>query len=34
MTIPVALFASGRGILPGTRKQMITAMLDLTSVSI
>jgi len=33
-TIPVALFASGRGILPGTRKQMITAMLDLTSVSL
>jgi len=33
-TIPVALFASGRGILPGTRKQMITAMLDLSSVKL
>jgi len=33
-TIPVALFASGRGILPGTRKQMITAMLDLTAVQL
>jgi hypothetical protein len=33
-TIPVALFASGRGILPGTKKQMITAMLDLTAVQL
>jgi len=33
-TIPVALFADGRGILPGTRKQMITAMLDLTAVQL
>ncbi|MCI4409936.1 MAG: hypothetical protein JHC26_12655 [Thermofilum sp.] len=31
-TIPVALFAGGRGILPGTRKQMITSMLDLSAV--
>jgi len=31
-TIPVALFASGKGILPGTRKQMIISMLDLTAV--
>jgi hypothetical protein len=33
-TIPVALFASGRGILPGTKKQIITSMLDLSAVKL
>jgi len=32
--ISIALFAYGRGILPGTKKDFLTAMVDLTSVSL
>jgi len=32
--IGIALFADGRGILPGTRKDFLTAMVDITSVSL
>ena len=32
--IGIALFAGGRGILPGTRKDFLTVMVDLTSVSL
>ena len=32
--INIALFAGGRGILPGTKKDWLTAMVDITSVSL
>jgi hypothetical protein len=32
--INIALFAYGRGILPGTKKNFITAMVDITSISL
>lgn len=32
--INIALFAYGRGILPGTKKDFLTAMVDITSVSL
>jgi len=32
--ISIALFAGGRGIIPGTKKDFLTAMVDLTSVSL
>jgi hypothetical protein len=32
--IKIALFAYGRGILPGTKKDFLTAMVDITSVSL
>jgi hypothetical protein len=32
--INIALFAGGRGILPGTKKDFLTAMVDITSVSL
>jgi hypothetical protein len=32
--ISIALFAYGRGILPGTKKDWLTAMVDITSVSL
>ena len=32
--ISIALFASGRGIIPGTKKSWLTAMVDITSVSL
>jgi len=32
--ISIALFAGGRGIIPGTKKDFLTAMVDITSVSL
>jgi hypothetical protein len=32
--ISIALFANGRGIIPGTKKDWLTAMVDITSVSL
>jgi len=33
-TVRISLFSYGRGILPGTRKEFLTAFVDLTSVSL